>query len=101
MSTKQVSRAAIDNRQLRFVLNVNLEPVEGYVVGMDDYHWMIAQRSHPTALPTTALVHKGSTAYVEFTNMFLHSEDEQLQTFAKKVGASFWETLSKREREYA
>jgi hypothetical protein len=98
MSTKQVGRAAVDTRKLRFVMNVNIDPIVGYVVGMDDYHWLVAhQPSSPP--PSIALVHKGSTSYVDFTNTFLESEDDAFQSFARKVGESFWNGLAQKESE--
>jgi hypothetical protein len=90
MSAKQISRAAVDNRKLAFNLIAPPSRVAGYVVGMDDYHWLVAQGNEDLLL-----VHKGSAATVEFLSGFLSSEDTDFQEYTKRVGASFWDSLQR------
>jgi hypothetical protein len=90
MSAKQISRAAVDHRKLAFNLVAQPSRVTGYVVGMDDYHWLVA-----TADDSLSLVHKGSAATVEFLPAFLIDEDQPFQTYTKQVGEPFWASLQR------
>jgi hypothetical protein len=93
MSSKQIARAAVDRRRLRFNLYGNI-PVEGYVVGMDDYHWLISSGEDPTML-----VHKGSTMTVEFLERFLSEELESLQKRVIEIGQAFWDSQANNTTE--
>jgi hypothetical protein len=93
MSSKQISRAAMDRTRLRFRLNVNIDPIVGYVVGMDDYHWLVAnQEAH------VMLVHKGSTVTVEFTEQTLDNEPLDMQSRIAKIGQPFWDACTRQQR---
>ncbi len=89
MSDKQIGRAAYDRRKMSFQTTV--ETVRGYVVGADDFHWLVAvpqigngRESHLT------LVHK-TCPLVDFMEVFLEMETEESRTFIQKVGTPFWE----------
>ena len=91
MSSKQISRAAVDGRYLTF--HTSVRTVEGYVVGMDDYHWLIAD-GHAGHL---VMVHKGSTALVEFGGGFnLPDRDEAFRDKVAKIGQPFWDSIKQR-----
>lgn len=87
MSTKQISRAATDGRKLAF--NTMSTSVVGYVVGMDDYHWLVMN----LISDTLALVHKGSTPTVIFMEEMLAGEGDDLQERVREVGQPFWDSL--------
>lgn len=40
-SDKQIAYAVRDRRKVRAIIPGALEPVEGYVLAMDDYHWVV------------------------------------------------------------
>lgn len=90
MSAKQISRAAIDQRKLAFNLVAQPARVTGYVVGMDDYHWLVS-----TGSDGLSLVHKGSAVTVEFLPAFLADEDQPYQTYTKQIGEPFWASLQR------
>lgn len=90
MSAKQISRASTDKRKLAFILSGQVPRVAGYVVGMDDYHWLVA-----TGDEGLSLVHKGSAATVEFLPAFLDTEDQPYQDYTKKIGEPFWASLQR------
>jgi hypothetical protein len=65
VSSKEIARASVDGRKVTFTV-VGLEPVSGFVVAMDDYHWKVAvpiiqQSDDPDEdLFKTVLVHKSA-----------------------------------------
>lgn len=97
MSDRQIARAAVDGRKLEFRTGVML-PVAGYVVGMDDYYWFVAEPSGITldgedveehgVQPT--LVHK-SCALVTFTDEYLEGELDEDRQRIRSIGRPFWE----------
>jgi hypothetical protein len=87
MSTKQISRAAVDGRRLRFIFADRT--IEGYVVGLDDYHWLVA----PYDSDELNLVHKGSASLVVFTAHTLNDEDPATQERVTKVGQAYWDSI--------
>lgn len=58
MSTKQIATSVLGGRKVNF--RTLQGPIEGYVVGADDYHWLVAvvQGSGPKVI--THLVHKSA-----------------------------------------
>lgn len=57
MSSKQLARAAVDLRPITFhFASPNIEPLTGWLGGMDDYHWMVVGMSGDISF-----VHKAST----------------------------------------
>jgi hypothetical protein len=88
MSDKQMARAAVQGQRLIFRTGVEM-PVEGYVVGMDDFHWLIATPSNPREPVMTVLVHK-SCPLVSFTPVHLEDEDEEDRRIIQETGLAFW-----------
>jgi hypothetical protein len=86
MSDKQMARAAVEGQLVTiYTTAVNLPKVEGYVVGSDDYHWLVA-----TITEFVLLVHKTAPVVV-FTGHTLDREPESVQEWVTQVGQHFWE----------
>jgi hypothetical protein len=88
MSDKQMARAAVDGRMLLFRTGV-LVPMDGYVVGMDDFHWLIATPSDGHEPVQMTLVHK-TCPLITFTDHYLVDEDEVDRAKIQKIGSAFW-----------
>lgn len=88
MSDKQIATAAVTGRKLTFRTGV-LVPIEGYVVGMDDYHWLVAEPSYEDRGVQTTLIHK-SCPLVTFTDEFLAGEIDEDRQIIRDIGGSFW-----------
>jgi len=88
MSDKQMARAAVEGQRLVFRTGVEM-PIEGYVVGMDDFHWLIATPSDTREPVMTTLVHK-SCPLVQFTPLYLRDEDEEDRRLIQDIGVPFW-----------
>ena len=94
MSSKQMARAAVNGSRLSFRFGPD-DTLHGYLVGMDDFHWFVAEVIHPAngGEPTieTHLVHKGSAARVRFhRNAFLTDEDQAIQAEVQSIGGAFF-----------
>lgn len=87
VSSKQIAHAAAGRRQVRFVTSI--ETVSGYVVGQDDYHWLVATITQQSDVEVV-LVHKGSAALVKFTDRTLSQEPQTAVDRIEKVGVAFW-----------
>ena len=75
MSTKQLAHAAVAGRKVTFHFAApTLEPITGYLCGIDDFHWMVV-----TPSGEQHLIHK-SVARVD-----LHSESTYDDEFLKDV----------------
>lgn len=91
MSDKQIARAAVEGRRLIF-RTVAFTPLDGYVVGMDDYHWLIASIGEELTDPVfTTLVHK-TCPLVSFTDTYLADEPDEDRTAIQQIGRPFWES---------
>lgn len=86
MSLKQIGRAAAEERKIAF--HTGTLDISGYVVGSDDFHWMVAA-THPEYGVYTALVHK-SCPVVVFTSSTVRDESEESQETIRGIGAPFW-----------
>lgn len=90
MSDKQMARAAVEGRRLIF-RTVAFTPLDGYLVGMDDFHWLIASPGELDHEPVfTTLVHK-TCPLVSFTDTFLADEPEEERMEIQRIGRPFWE----------
>lgn len=90
MSTKVLARAAVDGRCLSLMipgLPGTPGTIDGYLVGMDDFHLQIAEVSASDV--NVGLVHK-SVPLIILTNAFLSDEHEDAQNTVKKIGGAFW-----------
>lgn len=80
LSNKQIARAAVDGKIVTFFSAPESILARGYVVGMDDYHWMVY-----TSSGDIALVHK-SAPMVKISEIGPPDEIHK----AARVGESFW-----------
>lgn len=91
MSDKQIARAAVEGQRLIFRTTA-WTPLDGYVVGMDDYHWLIASIGERDTDPVfTTLVHK-TCPLVSFTDTYLADEPPEDRTVIRQIGRPFWES---------
>lgn len=88
MSTRQMARAATSGRLLTFRFQ-DSEIVEGYLVGSDDFHWLVAHQ--PDEKPRISLIHKGSTYRIDISpDPELDNENDALKAFVVRIGRGFW-----------
>lgn len=88
MSDRQIARAATSGRSLTFGF-IGAESLTGYVVGMDDFHWLVAHHTE-TSKPTISLVHKGSAALITISP---ESDllDSGIKPFVERIGRGFFD----------
>ena len=66
------------------------EGIEGYLVGSDDFHWLVAHLGD-TYLPQITLVHKGSASSITISPApTLDDETTSYQEFVTRIGRGFW-----------
>lgn len=104
LSDKQVVEASRRGRHVTFKV-LKSQPaheVVGYVVGMDDYHWMVAcpqviEVVSPRGedLIKIRLVHKSADLIELDTKNTLDSLSVEHQDAIKKIGESFWASQSR------
>lgn len=97
MSNRQIAQAAINGRKVtfRFLFTQTSHEITGYVVGMDDYHFLLAvvlpdEAATADALITTTLVHKSAQIITLGIHDSLSEEDSQVQSQISRIGAPFW-----------
>lgn len=74
--------------------------VVGYVVGMDDYHWMLATRSQGgEGIVTPVLIHKQADAVVLHPDETLSTEPEDFRSRVESIGKSYWDRLKSQNKE--
>jgi hypothetical protein len=88
VSSKQIAWAAVNHRLVKFSTLVGDQ--SGYVIGQDDFHWIIATVPHEGDTHQTALIHKGSAAIVTITDHRLEEERDQIGSAVTMAGTSFW-----------
>lgn len=86
MSGKQIGRAAAEGQKLAF--HTGVLDVAGYVVGSDDFHWLVAA-THKEYGVYTALVHK-TCPVVVFTTSTLEEEPQMDRDVITGIGGPFW-----------
>jgi hypothetical protein len=97
MSNKQISEAAARGRKVTFAF-LSSQPaheVIGYVVGMDDYHWMVASvvpepapEQDPIAI---VLVHKSADMISLSSRNSFDQETQEVQKALTDIGGAFWD----------
>lgn len=75
-SDRQVHFAVKDGRHVTFRMDGPYPPLNGYVIGVDDYHWVVLDREG-----ATHLVHK-SCQWVTIGRPMLDSESEEIRAAA-------------------
>lgn len=89
MSDRQLARAATSGRSLTISFHTG-DPLYGYLVGSDDFHWLVAHiddhRDHQVTL-----VHKGSAPRIAISPLpTLDDEDVTFRSFVSQIGQGFW-----------
>lgn len=104
VSDKQIAQAAMNGRRVtfRFVSTQPSQEVTGYVVGMDDYHWMVAtvvpEESRKKGEPPVynALVHKSRVDIIRLWPVStIETEDQAAQSLLHSIGGKFWRYCEK------
>lgn len=88
VSSKQIAWAAVNHRLVRFSTLVGDR--SGYVIGQDDFHWIIATVPQEGSAHQTELIHKGSAAIVTITDHTLEAEPDPIEASITLAGSSFW-----------
>jgi len=100
MSTRQLAYAAVNGRLVRFhfLRSEGIHKIiHGYVVGMDDYHVLVAEVTHPSdggeadGIRTT-LITKGRVDFIGLDNEnSLVEEPEAVRKAVDDVGGKFFQ----------
>jgi len=90
MSTRQLVYAATHGRKVTFQFGPD-DDEQGYIVGMDDYHWMLAVPTWDTEHPVeVVLVHKGSAGRIKISQADdLSTERPLVQQAVDRIGGRF------------
>ena len=104
LSDKQVTDASRRGRTVTFKI-LKSQPgheATGYVVGKDDYHWMVAcprllevARTEGEDIITVVLVHKSADLIELGVSNTLDSLSEEHQVAIKKIGEPFWSSQNR------
>lgn len=97
MSDKQIARAATLGKRItfRFLSSHPYHEVSGYVVGMDDYHWLIASvlpeedRAKSDEKISISMVHKSRVDLILIGPQALKTEPVSDEIIS--VGQGFWD----------
>lgn len=92
MSTHQMAKAATTGRKVTFRWLSANQTVEGYLVGMDDYNWLITSIGRADdSQPQTLLVHKASPDLTVISaESSLDSETGRMQAAVQEIGRAFF-----------
>lgn len=89
MSNKQVAYAATTGHKITFQLGHDKPDVCGYVVGMDDYHWLVVEPQGD--LLNKVIVSKGNTVALRLSPApTLADEDPAALVAITEIGRGFW-----------
>lgn len=97
-SDRQIANAAMRGRRVIFMW-LATQPrheIQGYVVGMDDYHWLVASpipesdRTQGEDPITLSLVHRTASVIKLPPQEALTSETNEVQEAVRRVGQGFW-----------
>lgn len=91
MSDRQIAYAATSGRKVTFTVVHQEQPIVGYVVGSDDYHWLVADPSGEGDVVTTSLVHKGLAPVATISPVStLENEPPAVRAAVEGIGRGFW-----------
>lgn len=93
MSDRQMAYAATHGRKVTCTPLIG-EAVTGYLVGSDDFHWLVAVPSHQDTV-STVLVHKSAPLVRLSHEATLSDEPENVRTTIEQQGTPFWEYCHK------
>lgn len=89
VSTKQLARAAVEGREVTF----DGLGISGYVIGSDDYHWLLAhiERNEDgwAYAVSTVLVHKSAPVVRVARQNTLEDLPEKVRDEVQSLGANF------------
>jgi len=99
MSDRQMARAAVDGRLITFIQELRASYAEqdrsisGFLVGADDYHWMIVPEefSNPEQDLPVVLVHKSCPFVMISPSTRLSGRPKSFRTKVGEIGRGFWE----------
>lgn len=80
MSSKQLARTVLDGKKVAFRF-ASGETVEGYLCGMDDFHWMVV-----TPEGSKHLVHKGSASIITLADIASYASEPKRSDLEQVVG---------------
>lgn len=80
-SNKQLARTVVDGRLVTFHLPGGLEPITGYVCGMDDFHWMVV-----TGTLEKHLIHKGAAPLITLSDESTFASEHDRESLEGVVG---------------
>lgn len=80
MSSKQMAAAVLSGRKVTFTFLSGADPIEGYLAGMDDFHWFVV-----TSTGVKHLIHK-TTVYVTISDEDTYATEPQREALDKIVG---------------
>jgi hypothetical protein len=97
MSDRQIAKAATSGKRItfRFLSSQPFHEVSGYVVGMDDYHWLIAsvlpeeERAETDEKISISMVHKSRVDLILIGRKALQAEP--VADAITSVGQGFWD----------
>lgn len=90
MSSKQMARAAVNGNRITVLFLSSDTSVSGYVVGMDDFHWMLAVPQQNEV--ETVLIHKGGPDLVRIDRVHLLShESHWVADEVHRIGGPFFD----------
>lgn len=90
-SSKQLAHAATRGSRVTFTTTAGV--VSGYLVGMDDYHWVVVSPEDSTLHVT--LVHKASSPIVNVgSSNNLQDEQDSTREYVAQVGSAFFSWCS-------
>lgn len=96
MSSRQMAYAATAGRKVTFRFLTAHHVIHGYLVGMDDYHWLVAEIPADVPIVVTTLIHKGSADLVNISpESTLVSEPAHLRVAVEEIGRGFFTFCNK------
>lgn len=81
MSSKQLARTVIDGRRITLHVPGFEGPINGYLCGMDDFHWMVV-----TSVGEKYLVHKASASAIHIADESTYDSERCRGTLECVVG---------------
>ena len=90
MSSKQLAYAATVGRRITFDFLSSGRTIQGYLVGMDDFHWLVSYAVLGEV--ETVLLHKGAVDMVTLTgSRTLADEEPGVQVAIEATGQPFFD----------
>lgn len=81
MSSKQLARTVVDGRKIALSLPYPQDKVEGYLAGMDDFHWLVLDPNGQQHL-----IHKGSASRITLADEPTYQDEPERELLERIVG---------------